>query len=340
MRYGVIFLWEDNLAAFQRRVKLAENLGYGLVGIGDSPGGFRELGVSLAVAATATSKVALASTVTVPVGRHPVVVASAFASLAELSSDRMVYALGTGGSATASMGLGPTGLGPIRRHAEAVRRLLHGASVEWEGTVVPALRHPRPVPMYLSAYGPAARKLAGQMFDGVILAAGPSPEILGRFVGEVRDAAASAGREPDDVDIWVMSRASVRPDRNEALVDIKANLASAGAFGLRSPAQMATVPEALVERVRELQERYDPTQHVVWDGPNSQLIDELGLTDYLAERFAVVGTPEECRAQTATLEEFGISTLVVPATDRDPDRLAESFAAAVIGAGALGQEAP
>jgi alkanesulfonate monooxygenase SsuD/methylene tetrahydromethanopterin reductase-like flavin-dependent oxidoreductase (luciferase family) len=189
--------------------------------------------------------------------------------------------------------------------------------------------------LYLSAYGPAARRLAGQMFDGVILASGPHPSTLERFVAEVRHAASAAGRDPDQVDIWVMARASVRDNRDEALIDIKANLASAGSFGLRSPAQMQTVPEHLHGRLRDLQGRYDPTQHVVWDGTNAQLVDELGLTEYLAERFAVVGTPQDCRAQVATMADLGVSTLMVPATDRDPDGLAERLAASVIRDGGL-----
>jgi alkanesulfonate monooxygenase SsuD/methylene tetrahydromethanopterin reductase-like flavin-dependent oxidoreductase (luciferase family) len=127
-----------------------------------------------------------------------------------------------------------------------------------------------------------------------------------------------------------MTRASVRDDRAEALTDIKANLASAGSFGLRSDAQMATVPPRFHEPLRELQRRYDATQHVVWDGPNAALIDELGLTDYLAGRFAVVGSPQECRQQVAAIAELGVSALVVPATDRDPDGLAERFAQAVV----------
>lgn len=330
MRYGVILLWEDDLGTFRTRVQRAEEQGYDVLGVGDSPGVYRELAVSMTAAAVETHRMAVASTVTVPVGRHPAVVASSFSALAELSGNRVIYGVGAGGSATGAMGLGPTGLTAIKRHSTAVRRLLEGESTEWEGVTVPGLRHPRRVPMYLSAYGPATRRLAGASFDGVILASGPSAGVLEQFVGEVRDGAREADRDPDDVDIWVMSRASVRDDREEALIDLKANLASAGSFGLRSPAQMATVPPELKDRIRELQARYDTTHHVVWDGPNSRLIDELGLTEYLASRFAVVGTPEECRAQAATIEKLGVSTLLVPAVDRDPDGLMTRFAEAVL----------
>ena len=121
-----------------------------------------------------------------------------------------------------------------------------------------------------------------------------------------------------------------RQDRAEALGDIKANLASAASFGLRSAAQMATVPEELRPRIEELRARYDETQHVVWDGDNARLVDELGLTEYLAERFAIVGTPTECREQVAALDREGVTCLVVPAVDRDPDGLLERLAHAIL----------
>lgn len=76
--------------------------------------------------------------------------------------------------------------------------------------------------------------------------------------------------------------------------------------------------------------RYDPTQHVVWDGPNAWLLDELDLTDYLATRFGVVGTPEECRSQVDAMASAGVDRIIAPAVDRDPDGLLARFASAVI----------
>jgi alkanesulfonate monooxygenase SsuD/methylene tetrahydromethanopterin reductase-like flavin-dependent oxidoreductase (luciferase family) len=318
MRYGIIVLGEQ-IREVAERARMVDSLGFDILGVGDSPNGYRELCVSLAVAAEAAPRPALASMVAIPLGRHPMYVASALSSLQDLSGDRLVWGIGTGASAAGSLGLPAAPLPVLRDHVQAVRALLAGGSVEWDGATVPALKHPRPVPMYLSAYGPAARRMGGALFDGVILVCGPNTELLESFIGEVRAAAEQAGRDPADVDIWCMSRGAVRPTREEALTDIKANLASAGSFGLRSRAQMATIPEELRGAVLELQRRYDVTKHVVWDGPNAALLDELGLTDYLARRFAVVGTEEECRDQVQAIAKTGVSAVVFPATDRDPE---------------------
>jgi alkanesulfonate monooxygenase SsuD/methylene tetrahydromethanopterin reductase-like flavin-dependent oxidoreductase (luciferase family) len=325
MRFGIIVLGE-HIAELRERARTAESLGFDVIGIGDSPNGYRELAVMMAVAAQATDHASLASMVTVPLGRHPMYVASIISALQDLSQDRVIWGIGTGGSAPGAMGLAPSTLSVLRPHVEAVRGLLAGESVTWEGSTVPALKHPRPAPMYLSAYGPAARRLAGRMFDGVILAAGPTIDLLERYVDEVRTAASSAGRNPDDVDIWVKTQAAIRPTREEALVDVKANLASNGSFGLRSEAQLATVPEELRPKVVELQRRYDPTKHVIWDGPNAALLDELGLTDYLAGRFAIVGNEEECLQQIEDIAKTGISTVVISGTGRDPEGVIERVA--------------
>ena len=47
-------------------------------------------------------------------------------------------------------------------------------------------------------------------------------------------------------------------------------------------------------------------------------MDEYGLRDYLAERFAVVGTPAECRKRLEDLENLGVKGLRI--NNNLPDR--------------------
>lgn len=329
MEFGTILMWRDDAAVFRGRISRAEALGFGLIGVGDSPNGYRELEVSMTVAVESTTRAKVASMVAVPVGRHPANAASALSALQELSGGRIVCGIGTGASAAAALGRAAFTLPQLGEYVKVLRALLHGESATWEGDTIPALHDPRPVPILLSAYGPAGRRLAGRSFDGVVLPTGASVPIAHSYMHDVRSAAEKAGRDPRLLAVWVMSRAAVRDSRTEALADIKANLASAGAFGLKPAAQVETVPADLRPALLELQRRYDATEHVVWDGPNARLLDELGLTDYLAERFAIAGTPDECRAQAAGLEAAGVTHIVVPAVDADPDGLIERFAGAM-----------
>ena len=79
------------------------------------------------------------------------------------------------------------------------------------------------------------------------------------------------------------------------------------------------VPPEFVEPIRKLRSEYVFSEHaMVSKERNAELVDELGLRDYLLSRFAVAGTPEECRARLRELEAMGIENLRL--TAHVPDR--------------------
>ena len=327
-RAGVILLGGEDFGVLRDRAGLAEELGFDLVGLGDVPMHYRDVNVCLAVVAEATDRIRLGPMVTNPVSRHPGVVASAAASLDALSGGRSVLGLGAGGGPLFSLGLSVPKRPELRRATATIRSLLAGEVSEWEGRPL-TLAPRRPVPVYLAAYGPITARIAGEVADGVLFAGGVSASVVASARQAMADGASAAGRDPQDVDFWVMTRASLGSTAEDAYAPISANLASAGSHGLRSEAQLATVPTDLVGAVRELQRRYDQSEHVKWDGANARLVDELGLTPYLAERFAIAGTPEHVRNRFDELLELGVSRVLVPAVDREPERFLSAFAAAL-----------
>lgn len=327
-RAGAILLGGQDFGELRSRARLAEELGFDLVGLGDVPMHYRDVNVCLAVVAEATSRIRIGPMVTNPVSRHPGVVASAAASLDALSAGRLVLGLGAGGGPLFSMGLSVPKRPELRQATATIRSLLAGEPSRWEGRPL-TLGPERPVPVYLAAYGLVTARIAGEVADGALFAGGTSPEVVMSALQAVADGASAAGRDPGEVDFWVMTRASVGSTVEDAYAPIKANLASAGSHGLRSEAQLATVPEALVDAIRELQRRYDQSEHVKWDGANARLVDELGLTEYLAERFAIAGTPEHVRRRFDDLVELGVTRVLVPAVDREPEHFLEAFAAAL-----------
>jgi alkanesulfonate monooxygenase SsuD/methylene tetrahydromethanopterin reductase-like flavin-dependent oxidoreductase (luciferase family) len=52
---------------------------------------------------------------------------------------------------------------------------------------------------------------------------------------------------------------------------------------------------------------------------NASLVDELGLRDWLADRFAVTGTPEECVERIRQIAGYGATNLMF--TQLVPDQL-------------------
>jgi 5,10-methylenetetrahydromethanopterin reductase len=311
MKLGVCHMWGNDLQQFRDELRLSNELGYDIVGIGDSPAGWRDLYVSLTIAALETDKATVTPFVTSPFLRHPLVVANALSTLQELSGGRMALGLATGGSNIMAVGHAPASQREIRAYWDSLDLLFAGQPSEWEGRPTVALRNARTTPVYYSAFGPRALALAGERGDGVILFSGMDLDQTARKIDAVRLAAQAAGRDPDEVEIWVTAFCSIRPTCEEAIEDLKAFIVVNG-MAIRTPATMAMVPAELKPALLELQRRYDPSEHVAVGGRNVELLNELGpeLTQFLASRDTVVGTPEEVKRVLDGLDELGVSAFI------------------------------
>lgn len=310
MKLGICSLWGSSLNQFRSEVRLASELGYELVTVGDSPSGWHDMVTSLTLAALDAPQARIGSLVTSPFMRHPLVAANAFASLDELTGGRAVLGLATGGSTVMAVGSAPATQKEIRAELAAYRALFAGEGIEWQGRSVKPLRFARKVPIYYSAFGPKALALAGEQADGVILFAGDQNlESLRSRISAVRDAASRAGRDPGVIDIWITSYISVRPERQQAIDDLKAFIA-VNAMALRTPQALAVLPAHVRPLVEAFQARYDPAEHVVVGGRNVQLMEELGLTEFLQDIDTIAGPPDHLGGVMAEMEAMGVSTLI------------------------------
>src|SRR5690606_17242734 len=136
MKIGVASLWRNDLEAFRSELRLAERHGFDLVTVGDTQSLFREVYVSLAVAAMATEHCLIGPMVTNPVTRHPAVSASAVAALDELSNGRAIFGIGTGASALWALGEKPAGVSELRTYLETFRALQSIGTSRWRGREV------------------------------------------------------------------------------------------------------------------------------------------------------------------------------------------------------------
>src|SRR5262245_45097305 len=100
----------------------AEALGYDRIGIWDSPALFREPWVVLSALATTTQRIMVGTWVTNPLTRHPVVTASAAASLDDLAPGRVFIGIGSGDTGVLHLGLRAAPLVQLKRYALAVRQ--------------------------------------------------------------------------------------------------------------------------------------------------------------------------------------------------------------------------
>jgi 5,10-methylenetetrahydromethanopterin reductase len=152
----------------------AEELGYRRAWCYDAPAVYADIWMTLARAADRTRRIGLGTAVVIPDYRHLMTTAAAVATLAGQAPGRVAVGLGPGRAQI--MHGGKPGLWrDLDAYTVALRALLRGEQVEWDGTPHQLL-HPdrvvaeRPVevPILLSAEGPKGLEIARRVADGVI----------------------------------------------------------------------------------------------------------------------------------------------------------------------------
>lgn len=309
-RFGIVFL-PESLAGFGALCRETEAAGFEWIGVADSQSVFRELYVGLTVAALHTSRARLGPLVTNPLTRHPVVTASAMASIDEVSGRRAVLGLGSGDSALYTIGAPPATLAGLEEAVLTLRRLTAGEPLERGGRRWQVRRATRPLPIYLAAEGPRTLELAGRVADGVIVGLGLTPEVIRLALAAIERGARAAGRALADVDVWWFAKTNLADRREEAVARITMALAASANHAFRFTLEGKGVPASLHERIRGLQRDYDAHHHELDGARNAGLTDRWGLTEFLADRFAFAGTPGDCVAQVRRAMEAGARQFVI-----------------------------
>jgi 5,10-methylenetetrahydromethanopterin reductase len=161
-----------------QHARAAAELGYSRVWVFDSPALYGDVWVALARIAESVEGIGLATGVAVPSLRHPMVTASAIATIEELAPGRLWAYFGTGFTARFTMGKPSVKWADLATYIEQVRGLLRGDVVEIEGAACqmihsPGWGPPRPitVPLGLAPIGPKGLAVSRRLADGVILTA-------------------------------------------------------------------------------------------------------------------------------------------------------------------------
>src|SRR5436190_6095594 len=293
IRFGVNFLPNHALDALEW-VKVAEDTGFDIAGIADSQSLYRDVYVVEALVAAHTRTIRFGSRVINPMTRHPAVAASAAATIEELAPGRTMIGIGTGDSSVDNIGLRPAKHAELIAYVKTIRELLQRGDSIYSGAPCRLTWFRGSIPIYLAASGPKTLQLAGEIADGVVINTGLTPEIVRDSIEQVKIGCTRAGRKIDDLDMWWLPLTNVGTDRAKAVDEIAMTLASAGSHLSRFTVKGKHIPEQLLDKVEMLGERYNSAQHDKPDSANRELIKELGLLDYLADRFSIAGTPKDC----------------------------------------------
>ena len=291
-------------------VHQCEEAGFNGVGLLDSQMLERDVFVSMALAVQATSQIRVASAVTNPVTRHVSVLASAAKTVAELAPDRVEFWIGRGYSCVRTIGVKPASVRQMRESVLTLKRLLAGQEVSFNG-VTSRMRHgdTAMVPIYISATGPRAIELAGEVADGVVLRIGLHPKAVETARYHLAEGAKRAGRNPDDVKLILSATTIIHDDQQEARemarpLCVERLMEEAHAMWL----QAAGIDTEGLDMPKELWELYPDVPHAE-DWEKAKRLCAFLTDNLLAELcdfMGLIGTPEYCARRLKELESSGI----------------------------------
>src|SRR4249919_3692892 len=191
LSFGVTVLPDPPYGRLVELLQLAEQNGFQYGWTYDSHVLWQESIPLLALAADRTSTMKLGHFVTNPGTREPTVLASAYATLHDISGGRMVMGIGRGDSAVRYIGDKPVRVAEFERRCAMVKDFMNGREVDWNEKQL-KLAWVRPelpqIPMWVAGYGPKALAVAGRVGDGVIIQLA-DPVIIQWIMGTARAAA-------------------------------------------------------------------------------------------------------------------------------------------------------
>lgn len=314
--------------AIVEQARLAARLGYRRVFVFDSPALYGDVWIAMARVAESVADIGLATGVAVPSLRHPMVTASAIATVEELAPGRVSAYFGTGFTARLAMGKRGMRWSHLATYVTQLRALLRGDVVEIDGARCqmihsPGFAPPRPieVPLGLAPVGPKGFAVARELAKTVILTMPPGPD------------------QRHWNDIALLAHGTVLgPDEDHGtprVVEATGPWYTTGVHGLYEwgPDALEHVPGGPDWVTRIEAERPPGERHLaVHEG---HLVEVTGrdrlLVSAAGERLLggpLTGTPSQVAARLQDFSEAGVSEVVYNPTGSDIERELEAFASA------------
>ena len=306
LSFGVTVLPDPPYTRMIELIQLAEQHGFEYAWTYDSHVLWQESFPVFALVADRTSKIKLGHMVTNPGTREPTVLASAYATLHDISDGRMIMGIGRGDSARAVHRPAAREGGRVRRSARMLKPFMNGDEVEWNGKQLQLkwVRSELPeIEMHVAGYGPKALAVAGRQGDGVIIQLA-DPDIIQWIMATARKAAEEAGRDPAALKCIVSAPSHVTDDLQDAREQVRwfPAMVSNHVQDLidRYGTDGSSIPKALTDYV-QARKFYDYNEHSRVGAKHGEFV-----TDEICDRFCVIGSTEQCKAKLQELEGIGV----------------------------------
>jgi alkanesulfonate monooxygenase SsuD/methylene tetrahydromethanopterin reductase-like flavin-dependent oxidoreductase (luciferase family) len=294
---GIVSTLPSTLIAIEL-ARIAESLGFDRVAFSDTaPLIYHAAYPAVTAVLMRTNRIRTGPYVTNPVTRHWSIHAANARAFEELAPGRLFLGIGTRDGAVHSVGRKPAKLNELRAAASELRRTLP------EGT-----------PIHMAFSGPKGMAVAGALADEVTIGTGLDAKALCHLAGLARAARAEAGVTAP-LKIWLPVPVHFAAAETElpALRAAAGGMASLAArFAFSAGFEGKNVPHNYQPVMRQMLDAYQFAHHAKSTGnPNAGLFDaDPAIRDYVLDRFALIGTPEQCAARLATLiREAGIDGL-------------------------------
>jgi len=305
--------------------RAVEAAGYDFLGASDTQALTPDPYCLLTEYALATQRLELGPFVTNVSTRLPVVTANAIATLDMLSHGRAFLAIGTGRSATANAALPPASPEDLARAVTVIAsafRPTRGVreDIEWPGglaideTIValPAWVTRR-VPIYVSASGPKALRIASELGDGVVLSPGDVPwDRAPEFIAQLRAWRDEGPRAGDPFRIFQNVRCHAAESVEEGRAALRGLVSAHARY-----AKVSDMPGELQDAQRRYHAEYSWEHHGALGGSsvNADRMEALGLADHMYRRYAIIGDDTAIASTVRRLEDAGVDALAgVPAS--------------------------
>ena len=306
LSFGVTVLPDPPYQRLIELMQLAEAQGFEYAWTYDSHVLWQESMPVMALAADQTSTIKLGHMVTNPAIRDPTVLASAYATLQDISNGRMIMGVGRGDSSVRYVGRKPMKVADFEEALKMVKPFMNGKEVTWNDKQL-QLKWVRPelpeIEMHVAGYGPKALAVAGRQGDGVIIQLA-DPDIIQWIMDTARAAAEEAGRDPSALKCIVSAPSHISDDMADARDQVRwfPAMVSNHVQDLidRYGTDGSVVPKALTDFV-EARKFYDYNDHSRVGAAHGEFV-----TDEICDRFCAIGNTEQVIAKLRELESIGV----------------------------------
>lgn len=305
-RLGVAFLGEPAVPKMVEAARRAESLGFESVWVAETRFA-RDGFVPAAAIAARTERILISTGVVNVYTRNPVILATSYATLDELSGGRAIFGIGPG----SPLVLEPQGhdfdrpLTRLREYVEVGRRLISGEevrhtgeSVDVRGVKLEFTPVRATIPVYLGVTGPRAMGLAGEISDGVLMNGFTSCSYVRRSIEKIKAGASAAVRDPGEIDLAIGLVTSIDEDADVARERVKPLIAMYLARFPNIARETGYSGEYLEEVRKEVRERgLEAGGRLV----SEEVVDDL----------AAAGTPGHVRDRIGEYRRAGIQCPVL-----------------------------